>query len=99
MIYYTGDIHGNPNKILNFINDHSLSRDATIVILGDAGLNYYCDRRDAHIKHWLNEPGVTIFSIHGNHEERPYNRPGYHESVWHGGKMLHIDAAIVAGCQ
>lgn len=50
MIYYTGDIHGNPNKILNFINDHSLSRDATIVILGDAGLNYYCDRRDAHIK-------------------------------------------------
>ena len=87
MIFYTGDIHGNPNKILNFINNHALSSDDVIVILGDAGLNYYCDRRDARLKRWLSEPGITIFSIHGNHEERPYNRPGYHESVWRGGTV------------
>lgn len=31
--------------------------------------------------------GVTIFSIHGNHEERPYNLPYYHEKEWRGGTV------------
>ena len=87
MIYYTGDIHGNPTKILNFITKHALSSDDAVVILGDAGMNNYCDWRDAHLKHWLNKTGVTIFSIHGNHEERPYNRPGYREMIWHEGTV------------
>ena len=28
-----------------------------------------------------------IFCIHGNHEERPFNIPSYHEVTWHGGTV------------
>ena len=91
MLYFTGDIHGNPDKILCFITGNSLTRNDTIVILGDTGMNYYCDKRDYRLKRCLNETGISILSIHGNHEERPYNCPDYHESTWHGGVIYMED--------
>ena len=87
MVYYTGDIHGEATKILNFISRFKLTADDTIVILGDAGLNYYNDSRDYHVKHQLNDQGVIIFSIHGNHERRPESLPYYHETSWSGGAV------------
>lgn len=41
MIYYTGDIHGETRFIKHFILLNSLTGNDLIVILGDAGLNYY----------------------------------------------------------
>ena len=30
---------------------------------------------------------ITLFCIHGNHEERPFNIGSYKEVEWHGGKV------------
>ena len=34
-------------------------------------------------------PLITIFVIHGNHEERPYNISSYKESLWNGGTVYY----------
>ena len=85
MIYYTGDTHGEVGKLQNFIDRFRLTSEDTIVILGDAGWNYYIGKRDFLTKTALLHMGPTIFSIHGNHEERPSNLSFYHEQEWHGG--------------
>jgi len=86
MIYLTGDTHGRDKKILGFIELFGLTADDIIVILGDAGFNYYGNERgDKRIKRRLNGAGATIFCIHGNHERRPKSLPYYHEEIWRGG--------------
>ena len=92
MIYYTGDTHGDVEKLYTFKERFGLTTDDTIVILGDAGWNYDQGTHDRLAKTFLKRMSVTIFSIHGNHEERPYNLPGYHEAEWHGGKVYVEDA-------
>jgi len=92
LVYYTGDIHGQATKIQNFISRFQLTQDDTIVILGDVGLNYYDDSRDKHLKRQLNAQGVTILSIHGNHEKRPQTLPYYAGAVWRGGIVYKEDA-------
>ena len=87
MIYYTGDTHGGVEKLYNFKERFGLTSDDTIVILGDAGWNYDQSSHDRLAKMFLKRMGVTIFAIHGNHEERPYNLPNYHETEWRGGKV------------
>lgn len=32
---------------------------------------------------------ITIFVIHGNHEERPYNISSYKESLWNEGTVYY----------
>ena len=87
MIYFTGDTHGDVEKLYMFKERFGLTTDDTIVILGDAGWNYDQGEHDRLAKTFLKRMGVTIFSIHGNHEERPNNLPNYHEAEWHGGKV------------
>ena len=59
-----------------------------MVILGDAGINFYRDKRDDELKEYLSELPVTLLCIHGNHEERPDEILGYEEREWHGGIVL-----------
>lgn len=88
MVYYTGDIHGNPYKICDFISSNSLTSDDIIVILGDAGINYFGnDKGDRKIKKSLNKYGVPILCIHGNHEMRPETLNTYTEISWHDGSV------------
>lgn len=46
MTYITGDTHGGTSNILKMINRLNLSENDIIIILGDAGYNYYLDERD-----------------------------------------------------
>ncbi len=88
MIYYTGDIHGDIHILTGFIQQHQLTEQDVIVVLGDAGLNYYGnDSGDKKRKYQLNRHGVTIFCIHGNHEMRPQTIPSYQEREWRGGTV------------
>ena len=87
MIYYTGDTHGGKTKIIRFYHRMKLTAGDTIVILGDAGMNYYGDDRDEILKTHLNLLGITIFSIHGNHEMRPATIPTYRTKEWNGGTV------------
>ena len=89
MAFYTGDKHGREERLMRYIRVHDLTKEDVIVILGDAGFNYSGYERknsnDRIVKETLCRTGVTIFSIHGNHEMRPETLPYYHEKEWSGG--------------
>ena len=79
--YITGDTHGEFNRIKKFICEHNTTKDDVLIILGDAGINYSLvgklDGRSREVKEELAKFPLTLFCIHGNHEERPYNVDGY----------------------
>ena len=77
MIYITGDKHGDFKDVLNFCYQNNTTKDDILIILGDAGINYFANKRDDILKSYLKEFPITFFSIHGNHEERPENIIGY----------------------
>ncbi|MGN0617386.1 MAG: metallophosphoesterase [Ruminiclostridium sp.] len=86
MILYTGDTHGKIEKITNAVRNGFVTTADTIVILGDAGFNYYGNEAgDKRTKSRLNKEGVTVFCIHGNHEMRPETIPTYITKIWNGG--------------
>lgn len=71
--YLTGDIHGQiPVENWRIAVDTPYDESA-IIILGDAGFNYYLNKKDNKVKDKVAEefPGLTIYCVHGNHEERP----------------------------
>ena len=89
MVVLTGDTHGDFERIFEFCEEYDTTTKDIMIILGDAGINYHLDGRDAQLKDELEELPLTLFCIHGNHEERPCNIPGYEEKQWHGGTVLY----------
>lgn len=85
IIYITGDKHGDFTEVINFCNTHNTTTDDILIILGDAGINYYGDKRDKKLKLQLSRLPITLFCIHGNHENRPRNIPSYKLKDWNGG--------------
>lgn len=92
MYYITGDTHGDFTRIERFCERFHPTRDDVMIILGDAGFNYYGGKRDQRVKQRMAEMPITIFSIHGNHEMRPGKIPSYHLQQWHGGMVFVEDA-------
>lgn len=91
-IYLTGDTHGRFERIEEFCRAFKTTKSDTLIILGDAGINYHEDSYDNLVKKYLSELPITIFSIQGNHEQRPSNIPTYKEIEWHGAKVYREDA-------
>jgi 3-oxoacid CoA-transferase subunit A len=88
-IYVTGDKHGRLKPVKQFAKREGLSDEDVIVILGDAGFNYYNSERDAWTKKVVAKIAPTVLCIHGNHEIRPQSLPRlYHEAQWHGGTVF-----------
>lgn len=85
MIYITGDTHGNFGHIESFCKRMNTSSDDILIILGDAGINFYGEEYDRRKKIYLNSFPITLFCIHGNHEQRPYTISSYKEKEWHEG--------------
>lgn len=85
MIYITGDTHGNFKHIESFCKRMDTSTDDILIILGDAGINFYGEEYDRRKKIYLNSLPITLFCIHGNHEQRPYTISSYKEKEWHEG--------------
>ncbi len=83
-IYLTGDTHREFYRIKQFCERMETTTDDIMIILGDAGINFYCDHRDNNLKNELSQLPITLFCIHGNHEERPYLIGNYEEKEWHG---------------
>ena len=77
MIYITGDTHARFDRVELFCKEYNTSKEDILIILGDAGLNYYCNKKDSRLKEYVSSLPITIFSIHGNHEERPFNIDSY----------------------
>lgn len=83
--YITGDTHGNFNRIKYFCEKFETTKDDILCILGDAGINYYLNKKDYMLKQVLQDMPITFFCIHGNHEERPFNISTYITKKWNGG--------------
>ena len=86
-VYLTGDTHGRFERIALFCRRQKLAAGDALIILGDAGLNYFGDWRDEDKKKYLSLLPCTIFCIHGNHEQRPSPEMGYQIDMYHGGKV------------
>ena len=85
MIYITGDKHGDFTKIFYFCCENKTSLNDIMIILGDAGINYYSNEKDYILKNSLSQYPITFFCIHGNHEERPENIKTYKTKKFHEG--------------
>lgn len=84
-IYITGDQHGRFKKLVNFCRRMETSVDDVVIVLGDAGINFYGWGVDRQLKFELSAVPVTFFCIHGNHEMRPESLGYYSEQQWNGG--------------
>ena len=85
MIYVTGDKHGDFDDVFMFCLREKTTTSDILIVLGDAGINYFMDRRDNLLKGYLSQFPITFFCIHGNHEERPENIRTYKTKTFHAG--------------
>lgn len=89
MFYITGDTHGKFSRIEKFCKRYNTTQDDILIILGDAGINYNSAKADLMKKHFLQSLPITLFAIHGNHENRPTNIMSYSEKLWHDGLVYY----------
>lgn len=92
MIYITGDTHGRLERISNFCEATHTCREDVLIILGDAGINYYGGKKDIRLKEKLAALPITLFCLHGNHEVRPAATGLYELCLWHSGEA-YVEAA------
>lgn len=85
MIFLTGDKHANFDSVEDFCFKNKTSRGDLLIILGDAGINFYLNNKDRELKAELSLLPITLFCIHGNHEERPQKIDGYKNNLFCGG--------------
>lgn len=86
LVYVTGDTHREFNRIALFCKRMNTSVDDIMIILGDAGINYFENQGDVQLKEILSRLPITLLCVHGNHEARPSLERGYKLIDWHGGK-------------
>ena len=87
MIWVTGDTHGDFTRFGSFCEEHGTTTDDVMIILGDAGLNYYKGHRAEKEKRAAAAFPLTFFCIHGNHERRPYSIKSYMTGEFRGGRI------------
>ena len=85
MIYITGDKHADFREVFYFCYTNKTTLDDVLIVLGDAGINYYANENDYILKNSLVQFPITFFCIHGNHEERPENIKTYKTKKFHEG--------------
>lgn len=86
VVLITGDTHRDFKRIVRFCECFPTTKDDVMIILGDAGINYYSDIRDEQVKERLAALPITLFCIYGNHEVRPEAVGSYRTTNWHGGE-------------
>jgi 3-oxoacid CoA-transferase subunit A len=89
MIYITGDTHGDFDRVLYFCQRFKTTKDDILIILGDAGINFFGAPYDTNKKEMLEKIPLTLFAIHGNHEQRPATIATYKEKKWHEGNVYY----------
>ena len=73
-VLITGDTHSRVEGRLAHIKEtmpEYLPEETAVIIMGDAGLNYYLSKHDWKLKHYASKFGYTIYCLRGNHEQRP----------------------------
>ncbi len=98
-VWVTGDIHGNPYRLSSdvFPEQKEMTKDDTVIILGDFGLVWDHRGENRTEKYWLDwlekKPFTTLF-VDGNHE--CYDRlDAYPVEKWQGGKVNFIRPSVI----
>lgn len=73
MIYITGDMHGDIEQMRQVMGKIVTKPENTLIVLGDFGGNYYLNKKDNYFKSAVNEYGIKVFVIRGNHDANPAN--------------------------
>ncbi len=84
MIYITGDTHRNFTRLFSLDSNE----DDMLIVLGDAGINYFLNEEDKKYKEYLKRFKLKLFCVRGNHEERPENTKTYKEKDMFDGKVF-----------
>ena len=87
--FITGDKHRNFDSVRNFCQVMNTRRKDVLIVLGDAGFNYYDDSKDDALKKEVSELNITLFCLHGNKENRPQNIATYGLRSFCGGKVYY----------
>ncbi|HBF15010.1 MAG TPA: hypothetical protein DDW30_04890 [Clostridiales bacterium] len=87
--FITGDKHRHFGQVKKFCKDMNTRRKDVLIILGDAGFNYYDDKRDDELKKEISALNITLFCLHGNKENRPQNVGTYGIRDFCGGKVYY----------
>lgn len=87
--FITGDKHRNFKNVKRFCHDMNTRRKDVLIILGDAGFNYFEDMRDDKLKNKVAKLNITLFCLHGNKEKRPKNIGTYGVRNFYGGKVYY----------
>ncbi len=87
--FITGDKHRNFSRVKDFCRNMNTRRKDVLIILGDAGFNYYGDLRDDRLKKELSKLNITLFCLHGNKENRPQNVGTYGIRNFCGGRVFY----------
>lgn len=70
----TGDTHGQViTRLTNIGTTDYPVEETALIILGDAGINFYLNKTDMNLKRNIQNTGFTVYCVRGNHEERPEN--------------------------
>ena len=85
--FITGDKHRYFDRVKEFCHETNTRRKDVLIILGDAGFNYYEDKRDDELKKKISGLNITLFCLHGNKENRPQNVGTYGIRSFCGGKV------------
>ncbi len=88
MYYITGDTHGLFQRIKDYSYNNATTKEDVLIILGDAGINYYGEK-DKELKKQLFNMPITLFCIHGNHEKRPETIKTYKEKTMFNGSIYY----------
>ena len=69
----TGDAHGSTDRFTYLFKKlgKEIMKHTAILILGDAGFDYYLNKTDRKKKQQLQETGAIYYLVRGNHEQRP----------------------------
>lgn len=91
-IFITGDTHADFGKLWRLHRDHHTTYEDIVIILGDSGINYMSGNIARITKENITRLPLTVFCIHGNHEQRPENIPTYTQEEWMGGTVYRESA-------
>ena len=95
-VFIRGDTHGDFSWLPAWCIENHTTTDDALIILGDAGINFYLNKTDRNLKRNIQNTGYTIYCVRGNHEERPENLPNlqcfYNTFRLQGAQVGHHDS-------
>lgn len=98
--WISGDVHGAAASRIDILLgvDGITPEETGLILLGDVDLNYYLSVRDQRHKREVENKGVYVYCVRGNHEARPKDVEGMHRiydknvngTVWIEDEFPHI---------